>query len=134
MANTSLFSRLRRLFSTNVIVRNVGGKKLKVSDTSRTQSVARSNLIDRYQKIYTGAGLSGYSDSLLTKSMRLNLFKDYEQMDSDSIIASALDIYSDECTVDNIEGEILKIRTENSQVSKILHNLFYDIINIEFNL
>ena len=55
-------------------------------------------------------------------------------MDQDPIIASALDIYSDESTVDNIEGEILKIRTENTQVNKILHNLFYDIINIEFNL
>ena len=29
MADTTLFGRLRRLFSTNVIVRNVGGKKLK---------------------------------------------------------------------------------------------------------
>ena len=96
MADTSLFSRLRRLFSTNVIVRNVGGRELRVSDTSRTQSYSRSNLVDRYQKIYTGAGLSGYSDSMLTKSMRLNLFKDYEQMDSDAIISSALDIYSDE--------------------------------------
>ena len=58
MADTSLFSRLRRLFSTNVIVRNVGGKKLKVSDTSRTQSInSKNNLVDRYQKIFTGAGL-----------------------------------------------------------------------------
>ena len=65
MADTSLFSRLQRLFSTNVIVRNVGGKKLRVSDTSRTQSISKNNLIDRYQKIFTGAGLSGYSDSLL---------------------------------------------------------------------
>ena len=43
MADKSLFSRLRRLFSTNVVVRNVGGRKLKVSDTSRTQSYAKSN-------------------------------------------------------------------------------------------
>ena len=28
--DTTLFGRLRRLFSTNVIVRNVGGKKLKI--------------------------------------------------------------------------------------------------------
>ena len=74
MADTSLFSRLRRLFSTNVVVRNVGGRKLKVSDTSRTQAYAKSNLVDRYQKIFTGAGLSGYSDALMTKSMSLNLF------------------------------------------------------------
>jgi len=99
MADTSLFSRLQRLFSTNVIVRNVGGKKLKVSDTSRTQSISKNNLVDRYQKIFTGAGLSGYSDALLSKTMRLNLFKDYESMDSDAIISSALDIYSDESTI-----------------------------------
>ena len=77
MAESKLRARLRRLFSTNVIVRHAGGRKLKISDTSRTQATAKSNLVDRYQKIFTGAGLSGYSDSLLTKSMRLNLFKDY---------------------------------------------------------
>ena len=134
MADTSLFSRLRRLFSTNVIVRNVGGRELRVSDTSRTQAYSRSNFIDRYQKIYTGAGLSGYSDSMLTKSMRLNLFKDYEQMDSDAIISSALDIYSDESTMKSEYGEVLTIKTDNNQIKQILNNLFYDILNIEFNL
>ena len=134
MADTSLFSRLQRLFSTNVIVRNVGGRKLKISDTSRTQATAKSNLVDRYQKIFTGAGLSGYSDALMTKSMRLNLFKDYEQMDSDAIISSALDIYADESTMKSEYGEVLQINTDNDQVKEILHNLFYDIVNIEFNL
>ena len=51
MADKSLFGRLQRLFSTNVIVRNVGGKKLKVADTSRTQSISKNNLVDRYQKL-----------------------------------------------------------------------------------
>ena len=55
-------------------------------------------------------------------------------MDEDPIISSALDIYSDESTVDNVESEILKIKTDNPKVAKILHNLFYDIMNIEFNL
>ena len=134
MADTSLFSRLRRLFSSNVVVRNVGGRKLKVSDTSRTQAYSKSNLVDRYQKIFTGAGLSGYSDALLTKSMRLNLFKDYEAMDSDAIISSALDIYADESTMKSEYGEVLQINTDNNQIKEILHNLFYDIVNIEFNL
>ena len=134
MADTSLRSRLQRLFSTNVVVRNVGGKKLKVADTSRMQSVARNNLIDRYQKIFTGSGLSGYSDSMFTKSQRLNLFKDYESMDSDAIISSALDIYADESTMKSEYGNVLEIRTDNGQVKEILHNLFYDILNREFNL
>ena len=134
MADTTLFGRLRRLFSTNVVVRNVGGKKLKVSDTSRTQSIAHNNLIDRYQKLFTNSGLSGYSDSLLTKSMRLNLFKDYESMDSDPIVSSALDIYADESTMKSEYGDVLQIKTDNDQIKQILHNLYYDIINIEFNL
>ena len=134
MADTSLFARLRRLFSTNVIVRNVGGQKLKVADTSRTQSIYKNNLVDRYQKIFTGAGLSGYSDALLSKSVRLNLFKDYEAMDSDAIISSALDIYSDESTMKSEYGEVLQINSDNNQIKEILHNLFYDILNIEFNL
>jgi len=134
MADTTLFGRLRRLFSTSVVVRNVGGKKLKVSDTSRTQSIAHNNLIDRYQKLFTNSGLSGYSDSLLTKSMRLNLFKDYESMDSDPIVSSALDIYADESTMKSEYGDVLQIKTDNDQIKQILHNLYYDIINIEFNL
>ena len=129
MADTSLFARLRRLFSTNVIVRNVGGQKLKVADTSRTQSIYKNNLVDRYQKIFTGAGLSGYSDALLSKSVRLNLFKDYEAMDTDAIISSALDIYSDESTIDNIEGQILKIKTNNTKVEKIVKEKVINLCN-----
>jgi hypothetical protein len=134
MADTTIFGRLRRLFSTNVVVRNVGGKKLKVADTSRTQSIVHNNLIDRYQKLFTNSGLSGYSDSLLTKTMRLNLFKDYENMDNDPIVSSALDIYADESTMKSEYGDVLTIKTDNEQIKEILHNLYYDIINIEFNL
>ena len=37
MADTSLFTRLRRLFSNDVIIRNVGGNQLKIMDTDRIQ-------------------------------------------------------------------------------------------------
>ena len=36
--NPGLFSRLSRLFNTDVIVRNVGGKQLKVTDVDRIQA------------------------------------------------------------------------------------------------
>ena len=51
MADKTLFGRLRRLFSTNVIVRNVGGKKLKVADTDQIQRQMKSHLVDRYSKL-----------------------------------------------------------------------------------
>ena len=65
---------------------------------------------------------------------RLALFKDYESMDSDPIISSALDIYSDESTMKGEYGEVIEIKSENENIKEILHNLFYDIMNIEFNL
>ena len=34
----------------------------------------------------------------------------------------------------NPYGQVLNIVTENNNIKEILHNLFYDILNIEFNL
>jgi len=137
MAEKDIFSRLKRLFSTNNVVRNIGGKKLKVVDTGKLQGYVQTNLVDRYQKLYSGAAQLqqyGYNDQLYQQQLRLGLFRDYESMDADSIIASALDIYSDESTMKNEYGEVLSIQTDNDNIYDILHNLFYDIINIEFNL
>ena len=136
MADRDIFSRLKRLFSTNTIVRNIGGRKLKIVDTGQLQSNIQTNLVDRYQKLYSNMNAQqyGYNDQLYQQQLRLGLFRDYESMDTDSIIASALDIYSDESTMKNEYGKVLDIQTDNDQIYDILHNLFYDIINIEFNL
>jgi len=136
MANKSLFSRLQRLFSTNVIVRNVGGKKLKIADTEQVQSQVKSHLIDRYSKLHSGLDMvnTGYSSYAQIQAARMGLFKDYETMEADSIIASALDTYADESTMKSAYGESLEIQSDNDQIKQILHNLFYDIMNIEFNL
>src|SRR5512135_1835167 len=95
-----LFKRLKRLFSTNVIVRNVGGTQLKVADTSRIQAFTSRTLYDRYARIHQQhfgfrAGQTP-ADSLAYQGARLQLFRDYDIMDNDAIIASALNIFADE--------------------------------------
>jgi hypothetical protein len=55
-------------------------------------------------------------------------------MDQDPILASALDIYADECTVRNEFGNILEVTSNNDNIQEVLNNLFYDILNIDFNL
>ena len=134
MADTTLTGRLKRLFSGSTIVRNIGGRKLKVVDTSKVQSRTVNSLVDRFQKIHSNMANHPYNELLQVQQLRLGLFRDYESMDSDSIVASALDIYSDESTMKNEYGKILNIKTQNDQIHDILHNLFYDIVNIEFNL
>ena len=138
MADTSLFTRLQRLFSSDVIIRNVGGKRLKVMDTGRIQkygNLATNSLYDRFTRLHRPVGSSlQYNPTLNYQSMRLQLYSDYEAMDHDPIIAAALDIVSDETTCRNEYGQVLNINSNDENIRKVLHNLFYDVLNIEFNL
>jgi len=137
MADTSVFTRLKRLFSTDVIIRNVGGSQLKVLDFNQEQlagSVETNSMIDRYNRLYTTNQMSAYNPALNYQTLRTQLYSDYEAMDTDAIIASALDILSDESTLKSEMGEVLQIKSSDEQVQKILYNLFYDVLNIEFNL
>jgi len=139
MADTGLFTRLRRLFSTDVIIRNEGDNQLKVFDINKIQisgEYETNALVDRFNRIYTNANTSiyGYQSSFNYQTLRPTLYSEYDAMDTDAIIASALDILSDESTLRNDMGEVLQIRSSDEDVQKILYNLFYDVLNIEFNL
>ena len=137
MANTSVFTRLRRLFSTDVLIRNVGGNKLKVLDFSKYQQtgqVETNSMVDRYNRLYTTNQMPVYNPALNYQTLRTQLYSDYEAMDTDAIIASALDIVADESTLKNSMGEVLQIKSSDEALQKILYNLFYDVLNIEFNL
>ena len=138
MADTSLFTRLRRLFSNDVIIRNVGGNQLKIMDTDRIQkygNLESNSLYDRFTRLHKPVGASlQYNPTLNYSSMRLQLYSDYEAMDYDSLIAPALDIISEEATLKNEYGDVLTIKSSNENVKRVLHNLFYDVLNIEFNL
>ena len=128
-----LFRGLKKLFSSEVIVRNVGGKRLKVVDTDDIQYT--SKLRDRYHRMHTlyNDYTSKYN-SIGFQTARLELFSDYDMMENDPIISSALDIYADECTTKSEFGDVLKISSSDSNIKGILENLFYDILNVEFTL
>ena len=135
--NLGLFGNLRRLFSTDVIIRNVGGKQLRTIDTDRIQAygnVKTNALIDRFTKLHRYGANMPYNPTMNYQTLRIQLYTDYEAMDTESIIASALDIIADEATLKNESGEVLQIRSSDERIQKILYNLFYDILNIEFNL
>jgi len=135
--NSSFFQRLTKLFSTQAIVKVDKDGRRRVVDVDDRQQGGTNlmNLRDRYTKLQR----SFYGDQMAAQSMayhqvRRELFRDYDAMDNDPIISSALDIYADECTLKNEFGEVVQIKTKNEKVKDILENLFYDILNIEFNL
>jgi hypothetical protein len=139
MADTSLFTRLQRLFSTDVIIRNQGGGELKVLDVDsiqRSGDVATNSLMDRFNRIYSPAASSLYGQqvNINYQYLRTFIYSDYDIMDNDAIIASALDIISEEATLRNEMGEVIQIRSNDEDIQQVLYNLFYDVLNIEFNL
>jgi hypothetical protein len=133
MADKSIFNRLQKLFSTNTIVRQTQ-KGIKVVDTDEWQNMT-TNLVDRFMKMkVTNYGSGQVESSMAYQQVRIDLFRDYDSMDTDPILSSALDVYADECTARNEQGNVLKIHHEDDNVKQILENLFYDILNVEFNL
>jgi len=43
-------------------------------------------------------------------------------------------IYTHNSTMKSDYGEVLTIYSENDKIRDVLYNLFYDVLNIEFNL
>jgi hypothetical protein len=137
MPDTSIYGKLKKLFATGTIVRNVGGKKLKVVDTDNIQGFINRRLVDRYHRFYStqtggyGSSQGRYESAAAFHGSRQQLFRDYDMMDADPIISSVMDIYADESTVKDEFGQILSIHSKDHDVQEILHNLFYDILNVE---
>ena len=133
---------LKKLFSRNIVITRTAGNQLRVLDANHLQSVGNSSMKNdrfKWKNTKSARSNSGYSTYGNTgvdiEFQRYKLYGEYEMMDNDSIIASALDIYAD-CAVteDNFNDEILIITTSDDNIKKVLYNLFYDIMNIEFNM
>lgn len=136
-SDPSLFARLKKLFSSDVIIRNIGGKELKVLDVNKIQrsgNYRTNSLVDRFSRLYTYNRQTLWNPAINFQTLRTQCYAAYEAMDTDAIISSALDILADECLLVNDRGEMLTIKSSDENIKRVLENLFYDVLNIEFNL
>jgi len=80
MAQKDLFSRLKRLFSTDVIIRNTGDTQLNVVDVNKVQNSGKfqtNALIDRFNRIYTNpssTSLYGQQNAFNYQTLRPQLY------------------------------------------------------------
>jgi hypothetical protein len=65
---------------------------------------------------------------------RMARYSDFQEMEYTPEIASALDIYAEESVAPDEIGNVLHIYSENQQIDRILNELFYDTLNVNFNL
>lgn len=70
----------------------------------------------------------------VNSAARAERYVDFDQMEYTPEIASALDIYADEMTVSSPLQKLLTINCPNEEIKELLNNLFYSVLNIEFNI
>ena len=127
---------LNRLFTSKIILKKMPGNRLKLIDFNKYQASPEAhygtNSLARKTRYISGYSTDPNIEQI--EALRQQYYMDYELMDSDPILAAALDIYSDECTARSAQGDLLTIKTNDSKVKSVLYDLFYSVLNIEFNL
>ena len=80
MADRSLFTRLKRLFSNDVVIRNVGGDQIKVADINQIQTTGKyqtNALLDRFSRLYIYNNKNIFNPNLNYQTLRVQLYSDY---------------------------------------------------------
>jgi len=124
ISRESVWKRLTRLFKSGPIVRHKIATGEKFSEPQGTARAYKRELSHLY--VHSLASYGQYE--------RMSRYADYSEMEFTPEIASALDIYADEVTVYNEKNAIIEIVTKNAEIKRLLETLFYDVLNIEFNI
>ena len=125
MAEQNLFQRLTKLFSSGPTI------KRRVRNFSKSDSNA-SSAVELFKKSHSDV----YNSTLSAYGTfdRMSRYSDFSEMESTPEIASALDIYAEETCAPDAYGKSLHIYSENRKIKELLETLFYDTLNIDFNL
>ena len=121
--NSSLFGKLTKLFRSGPTV-----KRAIRSEMPRSASSAVDVFKKAHSNIYN-ATISAYGSF-----DRMSRYSDFSEMEATAEICSALDIYAEETVSPDEQGHVLHIYSDNRKIHELLHGLFYDTLNVEFNL
>lgn len=75
-----------------------------------------------------------YTQAIYYEPNRLASYYDYESMEYTPEISAALDIYAEESTTPNEDGQILQIYSESKRIKSVLADLFNNALDINTNL
>jgi len=126
----NLFQRLTRLFKSGPVVK----RKIRTLDTTIVVAdKAKSSAALLFQRSMSPT-YSTITANSYNLSERLMRYQDFAEMEYTPEIAAALDIYADETCAQDEKGRVLHIYSDNEKIKQILEDLFYNTLNVEFNL
>lgn len=126
----NVFQKLTRLFRSGPIIR----KKIISTDTSvAIPGRGKSSAARIFQKSVTPT-YNQITNSTFSIQERLSRYQDYGEMEATPELSACLNLYADETCSSDEKGRVLHIYSNNSKIKSILEDLFYNNLNIEFNL
>ncbi len=120
----NIFQRLTQLFRSGPTIK----RRVRASVSSKASSSAVETFRRAHNDVYSNT-MSAYGSF-----DRMSRYSDFSEMEATPEIASALDIYSEETVSPDEHGKVLHIFCEDDLKKDILESLFYDTLNVEFNL
>lgn len=130
----SFYQRLTRIFrSEPAIQRRIKGYDYRNYYNTQTQQGALGFKapspmgFGRENSPFSSMGESGLLD-------RMARYSDFAAMEYSPEIASTLDVYSHEIVGGDDRGKSFHVYSNNPEIKKALDELFYDVLNVEFNL
>lgn len=120
----NIFQRLTHLFRSGPTIK----RRVRQPATQGAKSSAIETFRRAHNDVYTNT-MSAYGSF-----DRMSRYSDFSEMEATPEIASALDIYAEETVSPDEHGKVLHIFCEDDLKKDILESLFYDTLNVEFNL
>jgi hypothetical protein len=131
---SGLFKQLTRLFSGPLTQRRTqSGRQLRRRHLDIYSSKFKSASGQQFKKSeYNPMNVTTLN--MISNRNRSERYVDFDQMEYEPIIASAIDIYADEMTTHSSLQPMLRIKCPNEEIKSILHSLYHNVLNINHNL
>jgi hypothetical protein len=140
--NLTVWQRLTQAFGPNSLLGQdypvFKYDKTELLKTTSKQEYDKAKL-QAQQTAYLSAQWGKVENNLYTQGVyfeptRLASYYDYESMEYTPEISAALDIYAEESTTPDQNGNMLQVYSESNRIKSVLEDLFYNNLDINTNL
>ena len=132
--SSGLFKSLTRIFSGPLTQRRTQtGRQLRRRHLDAYSSKFRSASGQQFKKSEYNP-MNQTTLNLISNRGRSERYVDFDQMEYQPIIASAIDIYADEMTTHSSLQPMLRIKCPNEEIKAVLKSLYHNVLNIDHNL
>jgi hypothetical protein len=127
---TNFFSRLGRIFRSGPAIRRLVKNQEFRPDLIQQQAPNNINGFFGGKQSYQTMGMLG-AYGVLNREVR---YQEFAEMEYQSEISTALDLYADEACSGDQNGRCFHIFSDNPDIQRALEELFYDVCNVDFEL